>query len=105
MRSGLSSGVRRVGDAIKILLRDYTVPDRPDEERHIARQMREMILAGVALPEPLEVDECVIPGVEEEVLPPALPVVRAVFRRAGCEHFRNRLQKLKRNQIEARLAI
>ena len=67
--------------------------------------MREVVLAGVSFLKPLEVDEGVIPGVEEEILPPALPVVRPVLRRAGCEHFRNRLQKLKRNQIEARFAI
>ena len=105
LRPGLSSGVRRVGDAIKIPLRDYTVPDRPDQELHIAGQVSEVILARVALLESLKVNERVIPCVEKEFFPAALPVVRPVLRRAGCEHFRNRLQKLKRDQIEARLAI
>jgi len=54
-----------VGDAIKIPLRDYTVPDRPDQELHIADQVRQVILARVALLESLKVNERVIPCVDE----------------------------------------
>ena len=108
LRLVLSSGVRRVGDAlspIKILLGDDPVLDRPDQERHVARQVREVVLAPVALLESLEMHERMVPGVNEEILAVALPVVRPVLRRAGCEHFRNRLQELKRDQIKPPLWI
>src|SRR6266849_2298262 len=71
LRLVLSSGVRRVGDAlspIKILLGDDPVLDRPDQERHVARQVREVVLAPVALLESLEMHERMVPGVNEEIL-------------------------------------
>ena len=56
-------------------------------------------------PELLEMHEGVVPGVEEEVLPPALPVAGAVPGRPARQHFCHGLQELERNQIEARLPI
>ena len=45
------------------------------------------------------------PGVEEEILLPALPVVRPVLDGPGSEHIGDSFQELERNQIEARLAV
>ena len=64
-----------------------------------------MIFAPVAFLEFLEMHEGMVPGVEEEVFAPALPVVRPVRGRAVRQHFGDSFQKLKRDQIEARLAI
>src|SRR2546423_919966 len=41
----------------KIVLRDDAVLDRPDQERHVARQVRQMVFAPVAFLEFLEVHE------------------------------------------------
>src|SRR2546429_98237 len=64
--------------AAKIVLRNNPVLDRPDHESHVAGQVPEVVFAGVAFLEFLEMHEGVVPGVEEEILLPALPVVRSV---------------------------
>src|SRR5713101_4319333 len=92
LRPVLSSGVRRVGDAlspIKILLGDDPVLDRPDKERHVAGEVAQMIFAPVAFLELLEVHKGVIPGVEKEILAAVLPVVRAIRDGTSCQHLRN----------------
>src|SRR5207244_8611479 len=91
--------------ASEILLRAYARLHRPDQERHVARQVRQVVFAPVAFLEFLEMDEGVVPGVGEEVFAPALPVVRPVLDGPSSEHFGDRLQELERDQIEARLAF
>src|SRR5881396_2603239 len=49
--------------------------------------------------------EGVVPGVEEEILLPAFPVVRAVLDGSGSQHFGDRFQELERNEVEARLSV
>jgi hypothetical protein len=64
-----------------------------------------MGFALVAFLEFLKMHECVVPGIEEEVFAPALPIIRPVLDGAGREGFGDRFQELERNQIEARLAV
>jgi hypothetical protein len=106
-----STGRRRSGSRAnlhrftKILLRDNAVLDCPDHEGHVARQVRQMVFAPVAFFELLEMHEGVVPGVEEEVLLPALPIIGPVRDGPGSQYFGDRFQELERNQIEARLAV
>ena len=86
-------------------MRPDTVLDRPDHEGQVARQVRQMVFVPVAFLEFLEMDEGVVSGVEEEILPPAFPIVRPVPGRPARQHFGGRFQELERNQIEARLPI
>src|SRR5436309_5537577 len=88
--------------ATEILLGDDAIFYRPDHERHVARQVRQVIFGLVAFLELLKVNEGVVPSVEEEVLLPALPIIRSVLGGTGSQHFGDRFQELKRNQIEAR---
>jgi len=53
----------------------------------------------------LKMHEGVVPGVEEEILPPALPIIRPVLDGPVRQHFGDGFQKLERDQIEARLPI
>src|SRR5207244_496930 len=50
----------------KVFLRDNAVLNRTDHERHVAGEVREMVLASVAFLEFLEMHEGVVPGVQEE---------------------------------------
>src|SRR5713226_7261285 len=59
----------------EIFLGDGAVPDRPDHKRHVAGQVGQMVLTRVTFIELLEMNERVVPGVEKEILLPALPVV------------------------------
>ena len=54
----------------KIVWRNNPVLDRSDQERRVTRQVRQMVFAPVAFLEFLEVNEGVVPRIEEEVLPP-----------------------------------
>ena len=89
----------------KIVLRYDPVLDRPDHERDVTGEMRQMVFARVAFLELLEMHEGVVPGVEEEILLPAFPIVRPVPGCAARQHFGDRFQEIERNQIEARLAV
>src|SRR3989442_6740041 len=64
-----------------------------------------MVFTHVTLLELLEVNEGVVPGVEKEILPPALPVVGPVPDGPGRQHVGDRFQELQRNQIKARLLV
>ena len=64
-----------------------------------------MVFAPVAFLEFLEVDESVVPGVEKEILLPALPIIRSLLDGTARQVFGARLQELERNQIEAKLAV
>ena len=64
-----------------------------------------MVFAPLAFLEFLEVHEAVVPGVEEEVLLPALPVVRPVLDGAGRKHASHGFQELERDQVEARFVV
>src|SRR2546427_6295328 len=64
-----------------------------------------MVFAPVAFLELLEMNEGMVPGVEEEVLLAALPVAGAVFDGSLGEHIGDGFQELERDQIEARLPI
>jgi len=90
---------------LNILLGDDRVLDRPYQERHVAGQVREVVLARVALLESLEMHERMVPGVQEEIFPPALPIVHTILDRPFGQHLGNRLQELERDQIEAWLSI
>jgi len=65
---------------LRVLLGDDPVLDRPDNERHVAGQVRQVILTQVALLESLKVNERMIPCVEKEIPIAVLPVVRAILR-------------------------
>jgi hypothetical protein len=67
----------------KIVLRNDALLDRPDHERHVAREVCQVVFAPVAFLEFLEMYKGVVPGVEEKILLPALPVVRPVLGRAA----------------------
>jgi hypothetical protein len=64
-----------------------------------------MVFAPIAFFEFLEMHEGVVPGVEEKILLPALPIKRPILDGPGSEHFGDRFQELERNKIEARLAV
>src|SRR5712692_10527903 len=64
-----------------------------------------MVFTGVTFLELLKMREGVVPGVEKEILLPALPAVGPVFVGPGRQHASDCFQKLERNQIEARLSI
>src|SRR5947209_8180950 len=64
-----------------------------------------MVFTRVPFLELLEMHEGMVPGVEKEILLPALPIVRPVLDGPGRQHASDRFQKLQRNQIKARLAV
>src|SRR2546426_464527 len=64
-----------------------------------------MVFTRVTFLELLEMNEGVVPGVEKEILLPALPVVGPVLDGPGRQHASDGFQKFERNQIKARLSI